>query len=623
MTRQTWMPGKSPASNSALRWWSSRPLFVALLAAVVFVLSRVAYKAVFGGTSGAPADETVLWSAPQIWLAGPFSSIHILGVVTLELLVTAAENALPFAALIIFFGLFSSTVDLRVLLRSSPRAFAGISMALIVALGMFTTFAQRAKRLRVARLLRGERSKLRTLVPLFEQSIEHAEWLAISMSSRGWGRSNHEISPLEPANGMSAIEVEELSITIANRPVLRDVNLSLERGTITVLTGATGSGKTTLLHTLRGLFADAETHLTPAKLSGRVKVFGLPASLERPVGLTIQHPELSFVAPTVRAELAFGAEQWGKDASIVVPRIAGQTGITHLLDRGVDRLSAGEQAAVAIAAACTSMPSVLLLDEPIADLDTAAVEFVACVLRELRDAGVTILVAEHRPEALAEVADHWMHIDDCRLIEGRVESSPLITERFVRDAESATITVLEGPNGSGKTTLLNSLALHRSQAVESVAFVPHRVEDLFFCENVGLECDRADATVRVQNQGTPMSTRARISRLLPEFDGFDQNPRDCSAGTRVVIAICLQLALGRPRLLLDEPTRGLDAKARAELVRVLREVSSQGVEIVVATHDEEFSAAVADQRVQMRDGRMINGEIVDGWLVAAKAGVTQ
>lgn len=617
------MPGKSPASDSALGWWSSRPLVVALLAAVVFVLTRVAYKAVFGGNSGAPADETILWSAPQIWLAGPFSSIHILGVVTLELLVSAAANALPFAALIIAFGVLSSAVDVRVLLRSSPRGFAGISMALIVALGMFTTFAQRAKRLRVARLLRGERSRLRTLVPLFEQSIEHAEWLAISMSSRGWGRSTHEVSALNPANGSTAIEVEELSISITNRPVLRDVNFSLERGTITVLTGPTGSGKTTLLHTLRGLFADTETHLTPAKLGGRVKVFGLPASLERPVGLTTQQPDLSFVAPTVRAELAFGAEQWGTDASRVVPQIAGQTGISHLLDRGVDRLSAGEQAAVAIAAACTSMPTILLLDEPIADLDTAAVEFVSCVLRELRDAGVTILVAEHRPEALAGVADHWMRIDDGRVVEGRVESSPLTADRVERVAESATITVLEGPNGSGKTTLMNSLALHGRQAVEGLAFVPHRVEDLFFCETVGQECDRADARVRPESLQNAISTRARISRLLPEFAGFDLNPRDCSAGTRVVIALCLQLALGRPRLALDEPTRGLDAKARAELVRVLREVSSQGVEIVVATHDEEFSAAVADQRVQMRDGHIINGEIVDGWLVAAEAGVTQ
>lgn len=604
------MPGYSRASRSAFGWWSSRPFLLGLVAAGIFVLTRTLYTALFGGLSAIPANQTVVWVLPQVWLPGPFSSIHIFGVMTGELLLTAIVAALSFAAVIVAFGLLSSLVDLRVALRSAPRWLSGVSTALVIAVGVFTTFAEMAKRLATARILRGERSRMRTLVPLLEQSIERAEWMGLSMASRGWGVHADSARLLgEPSVSMTGVTVR-----VGDRVLLEDVNLALQPGTVTVLTGATGSGKTTLLQVIRGYATNQSDGIV--SVEGTCQVFGAAPKLAQPVGLTSQHPELSFVAPTVREELAFGALQNELDVAAAVDRAATQAGITRLLDRRVDQLSAGEQAVVAIAAACTAQPRILLLDEPIADLDERATEYVVCVLRELRAAGVTVLVAEHRSGALSDVADQWLRIESRRItagvpVAGTAARAGVAPRVNAADESLGQVIVLEGPNGSGKTTLLTSLALQGRRAVTSVAMVPHRVDDLFFAASVAAECERAHTRNGVSGG---VSSRDRILGFLPAFDSFDLNPRDCSAGTRVVIAISLQLSLGRNRLILDEPTRGLDATARAELVCVIRALAAQGIQIIVATHDAEFASEVGDARVRMRDATLLDGVITDGWI---------
>lgn len=611
------MPGYSRASRSAFGWWSSRPFLLGLAAAGLFVLTRTLYTSFFGGLNAIPQNATVVWALPQVWLPGPFASIHIFGVMTGELLLAAFISALGFAAVIVTFGLLSSLVDLRVALRSAPRWLSGVSTALVIAVGVFTTFAEMAKRLATARVLRAEGSRMRTLVPLLEQSIERAEWMGLSMASRGWGvHADRPSAAFEPSVSMSGV-----TIRVGDRVLLEDVNVALRPGTVTVLTGATSSGKTTLLQVLRGYAASQSDGIV--SVAGTCQVLGTAPNLAQPVGLTSQHPELSFVAPTVRDELAFGAVQHELDGEAAVERAASQAGITGLLDRRVDQLSAGEQAVVAIAAACTAQPRILLLDEPIADLDERSTEYVVCVLRELREAGVTVLVAEHRSAALRDVADQWLRIESTRITAGELVADTNaragVGPRSAASGESVGhVIVLEGPNGSGKTTLLTSLALHGRRAVTSVAMVPHRVDDLFFAPSVAAECKRADA-----KNGSADGVRSRdlILGFLPEFDSFDLNPRDCSAGTRVVIAICLQFSLGRTRLILDEPTRGLDAIARAELVRVIRALTRQGIQIIVATHDAEFALAVGDARVRMREATLLDGVIADGWIVPEHEGM--
>jgi energy-coupling factor transporter ATP-binding protein EcfA2 len=92
---------------------------------------------------------------------------------------------------------------------------------------------------------------------------------------------------------------------------------------------------------------------------------------------------------------------------------------------------------------------------------------------------------------------------------------------------------------------------------------------------------------------------------VPGLPG-DQHPRDLSEGQRLALALALVL-VSRPRvLLLDEPTRGLDYTAKHELSGILRGLAADGHAVLVATHDVEFVAQVADDVVVLADGEVVS-----------------
>lgn len=618
------------------RVWSIRPFVMALLAAAFFVAIRVIYTMLFGGISPSRAEGSVLWMLPQLWLPGPFSSIHILGSITAEMLLATAQDALRFAVVFVAFGAASSLVDARRMLARVPHVLAGVALTMSIALNLFASLSLVTKQLNTVRILRGERSRWRMLLPLFEQTLERSQAIAMSMLSRGWhtrgtwnaGRDTVEVGDVFGSNASSpqlrsepALEVRNLSIAFGNLPVLREVSFLVASGSLTVITGATGSGKSTLLAQIRGIIEPGV-----AQVAGEVFVDGAPASLDLNIGLTSQRADRSFVAATVQEELEFAGRQ--ADVVAAAEDIAKAFELQHLLHRRIEQLSAGEAALVAIAAACVSEPRVLLLDEPIADLDTRAADRLVRIMKRLMDGGTTIVVAEHRPQRLLAVADQVLHLQNGTVnpmsVNAPVESaiaridvsasasgqgsqlhangqglqlydSDQATKERLLSVSPGSITALIGENGSGKTTLLQSIAFSGKTANPQIALVSHQVDDYFFCSTLADEFRHNDR-LHALRLGT---TEGLARRLVPNLPPAETHPRDCSAGTRVALAIALQLSLCRPILALDEPTRGLDADARAALAGMLRETAAHQIAVVYATHDDEFVSELADQILLM------------------------
>ena len=85
----------------------------------------------------------------------------------------------------------------------------------------------------------------------------------------------------------------------------------------------------------------------------------------------------------------------------------------------------------------------------------------------------------------------------------------------------------------------------------------------------------------------------------------DRHPRDLSEGQRLALALAVVLAPAPTLLLLDEPTRGLDYPSKDRLIEVLRELAGDGHAMVLATHDVELAARVADRAVVLADGEII------------------
>ncbi len=214
------------------------------------------------------------------------------------------------------------------------------------------------------------------------------------------------------------IEFDRVSVRYqgATAPVLADVSLRIDEGELCLVIGHTGSGKSTLLGAINGLVP----HFTGGTLSGRVVVAGRdtsafpPRELADVVGLVGQDPLAGFVTDTVEEELAYTMEQLAIDPAAMRARCEETLdllGLADLRHRELRTLSGGQQQKVAIGAALTAHPSVLVLDEPTSALDpTSAEDVLAAVTRLVHDLGITVVLAEHRLERVLYCADKIVYL---------------------------------------------------------------------------------------------------------------------------------------------------------------------------------------------------------------------
>jgi len=192
------------------------------------------------------------------------------------------------------------------------------------------------------------------------------------------------------------------------------------------------------------------------------------------------------------------------------------------------------------------------------------------------------------------------------------------------------VVALMGRNGSGKSTLLaaacgqlnarggsirisglDPAALKPRELLGHVGLVPQDPGALLYGETVGAECRAADTDVGA----APGTTRALLVHLAPDvLDGT--HPRDLSEGQRLALALAIVLAGEPPLVLLDEPTRGLDYGAKTRLVASLRALAADGHGVLVATHDVELVAELADRVMVIADGELVT----DGPAAAVLAG---
>jgi len=229
------------------------------------------------------------------------------------------------------------------------------------------------------------------------------------------------VSEARTAGGLRADDVSFAYVGAA-RAALRHVNLSVARGEVILITGASGCGKSTLALALCGLIP-SRVH---GELRGRVMFGATPLSGMKPheasqlVGMVFQNPNLQLINQTVQSEVAFGPE----NLALPQPEIAARvdwcldvTGMAGMRTAAVVTLSGGQKQRTAIAATLAMRPRILVLDEPLSDLDPVGAQEVLATLQRLaRNGGTRVIVIEHRVDEVAPWADRAVLMDDGSIV---------------------------------------------------------------------------------------------------------------------------------------------------------------------------------------------------------------
>jgi energy-coupling factor transporter ATP-binding protein EcfA2 len=220
--------------------------------------------------------------------------------------------------------------------------------------------------------------------------------------------------------GHRLLEIQGLTFRYrrATEPAIRGIDLTLDGGEVLLVAGPSGCGKSTLIRAINGLIP----HAYPGELQGTVRVEGVLTTetrlrdLGRSVGTLLQDPAKQIVGATVEAELAFGPENLGVPREEIRSRIdevLDDAGIRHLVGRETAHLSGGERQLLAAGGMLMMRPRLIVVDEPLANLDPATAARLLDLLRSLADAGNGIVIVEHRvEEALDLRPDRVLYLDD-------------------------------------------------------------------------------------------------------------------------------------------------------------------------------------------------------------------
>lgn len=430
---------------------------------------------------------------------------------------------------------------------------------------------------------------------------------------------------------------------------LDGVDFTLRRGEWVLLTGPTGCGKSTLLHALQGLIPCE----LPGELEGELKWHKDGSNTNQSLGpqfhagLLFQNFEDQIIAETVDEELAFGLDSLGVPDAEKQERMnqaLESAGLAECRGRRVAELSGGQRQRLVAASILAMRPAVLLLDEPLSQMDDAAVEnFLALVDKERRERGMTVVMVEHRLHRAMDyvtrcvmMADGKIVVDDADLSEisksepqsvppqfSNSDNAPPVLEVRNLSYSYGTLPVLEnvclnfrenevvallGPNGCGKSTLLHAVAgllkpgageiLWRGQSLPKAMKQQPGLVGLML-QNPDLML--IESTVRREIGADQPSCPGRFDAILPAWrDLLERPPQALSRGQRLAVALLSALTREPSVLLLDEPTTGQDW---ATIERMMAHLRSRNRLSIFTTHERRAAEMFADRIIWMENGQ--------------------
>lgn len=461
------------------------------------------------------------------------------------------------------------------------------------------------------------------------------------------------------------IEAEKVSFSYqgSEEGALQEISAQIKPGECVLLCGKSGCGKTTFSRLLNGL----SPAFYPGTLTGSCSVgelFTGSAAIEAYVpfvGSVFQNPKTQYFNVDTTAELAFPCENSGMPSVKIRERVEKVVAVFHLeklMNRSVFELSGGEKQRIAFAAACMLEPKLLVLDEPTSNLDAGAIVQLHDMIAAMKQAGVTIVLAEHRLAWIADLADRYLFFEKgnlradwdagqfAALSEKQLEEYGLRARDLTRYREklqakrqlcsdvapvlqlknltigyqkknpvrslpdmsfsTGEIVGLMGHNGAGKSTLARTLCGLLEPIGGQILWNGKKANAKTRLHKSFLVMQ----DVNYQLFGDSVREEVLLGAAHPEkcddvmkvlgLDGFaERHPMSLSGGQKQRVVVAAAMLSDKPLILLDEPTSGLDRENMRQVGLLLQELKAQGKTILVITHDEELAADWCDRIVQL------------------------
>lgn len=214
---------------------------------------------------------------------------------------------------------------------------------------------------------------------------------------------------------MSLLSVHNLSFSIDGVKLLDNISFSLDKGSLTLVAGKNGSGKSMLLKCLKGLEKPD---------NGIIEINGRVLKKERDrmkaFGLVFQDTSLEIVGSTVRKDIAFGLEnlRWERERiEETSNKMISLFNLEKIQNLPPSVLSGGEKRRLSIAGVLAMEPEIVLMDEPLANLDYPSVKMVLSTLLDLKKRGFTVIIVSHEAEKILALTDNTIILSEGRIVD--------------------------------------------------------------------------------------------------------------------------------------------------------------------------------------------------------------
>jgi energy-coupling factor transporter ATP-binding protein EcfA2 len=448
-----------------------------------------------------------------------------------------------------------------------------------------------------------------------------------------------------------AIRLKEVSFKYdgAKENVLENINLTVEYGETVLLSGVSGEGKSTLLSIINGVIP----FVNSGEFSGSVEIDGKDVTKlkiserSKLIGTVLQNADEQIIYDLVNEEIAFGCENLNIASEEIDRRIERFTMLMQIEKTAKTKTLSGGQKQRLITASILAMEQkIIILDEPLANLDTHTAHILLKALRNLANSGYAVLIVEHRLDVVKNYIDKVMRIENKQLFtstdindlnsgiktiphaDGSLPGEVLIKgeklffaagDRNIIDGLDIEIRareriVLLGENGCGKTTLMRMLArLNKpNDGALSQTITKSKKANSKWFSKVGYVYQNPTYQLFMPTLLSEISFKAKSEEMARKMinafglSGLEQrHPQSLSEGQKRRASIAAVCASEPTVLFLDEPTVGQDYKNLCKTVETVNKINKNlGTAIVTVTHDKRCAGALADRVLIMENGKI-------------------